>query len=210
MEYPLAALEVPLLLESANQVTHACAPQLQQALIKLGIFMFKNIMLALALMLTHLNVAAESGPSSAPLYAATFTGLDGRQVNLAQLQGKVVVVNFWATWCPPCLKEMPVLVAAYAKHQNQGIAFIGIAVDDDTELVKKFAREHKVNFPLATGKEKSIVLMQTLGNSMAGLPYTLVLDAQGNIVATKLGAISPARLEQALQKAANTAAAESN
>jgi len=172
--------------------------------------MRKYMVFMLALLLSPLTVAAETGPSSAPLYAATFIGMDGRPVNLAQLRGKVAVVNFWATWCPPCLREMPDLVTAYAKHQNQGVAFIGIAVEDDPERVKEFARANKINFPLATGKENGIALMQTLGNSVAGLPYTLVLDAQGNIVATRRGPISPARLEQALQAAIGAAVADTN
>lgn len=172
--------------------------------------MNKYMGLVLALLLSPLTVMAETGTSSAPLYAAAFTGMDGQPVSLAQLRGKVAVVNFWATWCPPCRKEMPDLVAAYAKNQDQGVAFIGIAVEDDTDLVKEFARAHEINFPLATGKEKGIALMQALGNSVAGLPYTLVLDSQGNIVATKRGPISPARLEQALQAAIGTSRAEPN
>ena len=172
--------------------------------------MNKYMAIVLALLLSPLIVMAETGPSSAPLYAAEFLGMDGRPVNLAQLRGRVAVVNFWATWCPPCRKEMPDLVAAYAKHQNQGVVFIGIAVEDDMELVKEFARAHEINFPLATGKEKGIALMQTLGNSVAGLPYTLVLDSQGNIVTSKRGPISPARLEQALQMAIGTSGAEKN
>lgn len=168
--------------------------------------MLKNIFFALFLLLSPLSIAAENVPSSTPLYAATFTGLDGRAVNLAQLRGKVAVVNFWATWCQPCRKEMPDLTSVYTKHLNQGVAFIGIAVEDNTELVQKFARDHAINFPLATGKEKGLALMQTLGNSVAGLPYTLVLDTQGNIIATKLGPINSAQLEQILLEAMSNAA----
>jgi len=167
--------------------------------------MLKIIFFLAALVLSHPILAAAPPASSAPLYAASFTDLDGRPINLAQFKGKVAVVNFWATWCPPCLKEMPDLVSAYARHQEQGVVFIGIAVDDNTGMVRKFASEHGINFPLAIGKENGIELMQKLGNSLAGLPYTLVLDARGNIVASRLGPITPARLEQAVQEAIGAA-----
>lgn len=161
-----------------------------------------NVMiLLLALLLSPAAVAAETVPTSAPVYAAAFLGMDDRTVNLSQLRGKVAVVNFWATWCPPCRKEIPDLVAAYAKYQAKGVAFIGIAVEDDRDLVQEFARAYEINFPLASGKEQGIALMQALGNNVAGLPYTLVLDSRGNIVAVRRGPISPDRLEQALQEA---------
>ncbi|BCB27708.1 hypothetical protein SKTS_25940 [Sulfurimicrobium lacus] len=170
--------------------------------------MLKHIILMLVL-LSPLTEAAETSTTSAPLYTATFPGLDGQPVSLSQLRGKVAVVNFWATWCPPCRKEMPDLVAAYAKYHDRGVAFVGIAVEDDAERVQEFARAYKVEYPLATGKAEGIALLQALGNSVAGLPYTLVLDTQGNIVDRKRGPISPDRLEGALQEAMVAPAADS-
>lgn len=172
--------------------------------------MLKHTILMLALLLSPLTKAAETSTTSAPLYAATFLGMDGQPVSLSQLRGKVAVVNFWATWCPPCRKEMPDLVAAYTEYHDRGVAFIGIAVEDNTELVGEFARAYKIGYPLATGKAEGIALLQTLGNSVAGLPYTLVLDARGNILARKRGPISPERLEQALREAFNALAVDSD
>jgi thiol-disulfide isomerase/thioredoxin len=139
--------------------------------------------------------------ASAPLYQASFTDLAGQPVVLEQLRGKVAVVNFWATWCPPCRKEIPDLIEAQEQYRERGVAFIGIAVEDNRELVQDFARAYGINYPLASGKEQGIALMQKLGNQAAGLPFTLVLDAQGNIVDTRRGPMSAARLEQALQAA---------
>lgn len=175
-----------------------------------GVFMLDYMIIALALLLSPLALAAEAAPASAPLYAATFTGTDGQPVELARLRGKVAVVNFWASWCPPCRKEMPDLEAAYARHRGQGIAFVGIAVEDDLERVKEFARANGIDFPLATGKEQGIALLQALGNSVAGLPYTLVLDSSGNVVAARRGPIGQARLEEALQKATAGSGEEAN
>lgn len=156
--------------------------------------------LLLALCLSP-GVRAADGISSAPLYQASFNNLEGQPVALEQLRGKVAVVNFWATWCPPCRKEIPDLIEAQEQYRERGVAFLGIAVEDNNALVQDFARTYGINYPQVSGKEQGIALMQKLGNQAAGLPFTLVLDAQGKIVDTRRGAMSAARLEQALQEA---------
>jgi len=155
----------------------------------------------LSLILLVQSIQAADMPSPAPLYEASFNDLAGQPIALEQFKGKVAVVNFWATWCPPCRKEIPDLVEAHAQHRERGVAFLGIAVEDNRELVQDFARTYGINYPLVAGKEQGIALMQALGNQAAGLPFTLVLDAQGNVVAAKRGAMNAARLEQALQAA---------
>jgi len=160
----------------------------------------KKMIFLLLLCLTQ-GVQAADAISSLPLYEASFNDLAGQPVALEQLKGNVAVVNFWATWCPPCRKEIPDLVEAHAQYRERGVAFLGIAVEDNRELVQDFAHTYGINYPLVAGKEQGIALMQALGNQAAGLPFTLVLDAQGNVVAAKRGAINAARLEQALQAA---------
>ncbi len=160
----------------------------------------KIIALLLALCLAQ-GVQAAEAISSAPLYQAAFSDLTGQPVALEQLRGKVAVVNFWATWCPPCRKEIPDLIEAQEQYRERDVAFLGIAVEDNRELVQEFARAYNINYPLVAGREQGIALMQRLGNQAAGLPFTLVLDAQGRIVDTRRGPMSAARLEQALQAA---------
>ncbi len=157
-------------------------------------------LLLLALCMTQ-GVHAADEISAAPIYQASFYDLAGQPLALEQLRGKVAVVNFWATWCPPCRKEIPDLIEAQEKYREHNVAFIGIAVDDNHSLVQDFARTYNINYPLVTGKEQGIALMQKLGNQAAGLPFTLVLDAQGNIIDTRRGPMSAARLEKALQAA---------
>jgi thiol-disulfide isomerase/thioredoxin len=158
------------------------------------------VLLLLALCLSQGAQAADT-LSTEPLYQASLKDLEGQPVTLEHLRGKIVVINFWATWCPPCRKEIPDLIEAQEQYRERGVAFLGIAVEDNNALVQDFARTYGINYPLVTGKEQSIALMQKLGNQVAGLPFTLVLGTQGNIVDTRRGPMSAARIEQALQAA---------
>lgn len=147
------------------------------------------------------SVAAEndSMPSADPVFAATFADYDGKPVPLVELKGRLVVLNFWATWCGPCRMEIPHLVDAQEKYGPRGIVFMGAAVEDNAESVRDFGRAYGINYPVVmAGKDKGIALLRALGNKIAGLPYTIVLDRQGRIVAVKRGVMTPARLQQIL------------
>ncbi|MDD5329205.1 MAG: TlpA disulfide reductase family protein [Sulfuricella sp.] len=146
--------------------------------------------------------AADALPAAEPVLTATLAGLDGKPLALAGLKGKVAVVNFWATWCTPCRTEIPALEDAYKKYGPRGVAFVGAAVEDDADLVREFAQANGITYPVAmAGKEKGIALLQALGNKIAGLPYTVVLDRQGNVLAVKRGILTPQRLQQILEPA---------
>jgi len=140
---------------------------------------------------------AREFPSGETVFAATFTGLDGKPVALADFKGKPLVLNFWATWCPPCLKEIPDLVEIHSRYAARGVALVGVAVEEAAR-VPEFVKTHNINYPIVTGRDKGIWLLQTLGNKAAGLPYTVVLDRSGNIVFTKRGAVTRERIEQVL------------
>lgn len=131
--------------------------------------------------------AAAGTTDSAQLFAATLTGVDGQPVNLDKFRGKPLIVNFWARWCPPCRKEIPELVKLQSEFGGRGLTVLGIAVEEDPAAVKEFATAYEVNYPLVVDKKKAIWLMQTLGNGSTGLPFTLLLDSQGNIVQRKMG-----------------------
>ena len=100
------------------------------------------------------------------------------------------MVNFWATWCPPCVEELPLLNAFYQRHKSQGWEVLGFAVDQPT-AVRMFLQRVPVAFPVAMAGLGGTDLARSLGNATGGLPFTVVIDANGAIAHTKLGKVSP-------------------
>ena len=114
--------------------------------------------------------------------------LDGRQRSITEWDGKVVALNFWATWCPPCLKEVPEFVSLQEKYRAQGLQFIGIALQKPEE-VREFVAEHKVNYPILAGELEVIKLAEAYGNNIGALPYTVIIDRNGQIAHVKPGVL---------------------
>jgi thiol-disulfide isomerase/thioredoxin len=141
--------------------------------------------------------------STAALFAATLTDIEDKPAELARYKGRPLVVNFWARWCGPCREEIPHLVSGRARFKDQGLEVIGIAIEDKAESVRDFAKAYDMDYPVLLAKEQGIPLMQALGNTRAGLPYTLVLDRQGKVVASKLGPMSKDEMASAFAAALN-------
>ncbi len=144
----------------------------------------RALLLAIGLLLSVGNVLAAD---TTGLFASTMNGTDGKPVTLEKFRGKPLIVNFWARWCPPCRKEIPELIKLQKEFSGRGLTVLGIAVEEDAAAVLEFANAYEVNYPVVVDKKKGIWLMQNLGNSQAGLPFTLLIDRQGNIVARKMG-----------------------
>jgi len=135
--------------------------------------------------------AADELPSSAPLFAATLNDVDDKPVALERYKGKPLVVNFWARWCGPCRVEIPELIKFRAAHKGK-VEVLGIGIEDNAEPAKEFAKAYDMDYPVFVAKDKGIPLMQALGNTKAGLPYTLFIDRNGQVVQRKMGIVKKA------------------
>jgi len=140
----------------------------------------------------------EDAAAIANLWILPLQDLEGNSQPFTRWKGKILVVNFWATWCEPCRVEVPALVRTQDKYVANGVQIVGISIDS-TAKVKDFAKEFKVQYPLVIGSLDSIEITRKLGNKAAGLPYTVVLDANGIIKARHLGGISEAQLDEAIR-----------
>jgi peroxiredoxin len=143
-------------------------------------------------------LALQSRSGAADLLAARFQDLEGRPRRLLEWQGRALLCNFWATWCAPCLEEVPLLVAAKQQLRSNGTEIVGISFDSAVK-VKAFAAKFEVNYPLLIADATTLNLLRRLGNSSGGLPYTVALDRNGALIQRHLGALKEADLRQVLE-----------
>lgn len=146
-----------------------------------------------------------AGTGDSALRAGAFPDLTGQVRRLSEWRGKVLVCNFWATWCAPCREEIPMLMATRAKYAPTGLEIVGIALDNPAN-VRQFAASFKISYPVLLAEAEGLDLMRALGNTGGGLPYTVVADRQGGVVHRKLGALKEADLEAILAPLARNAA----
>ncbi|MBK6617133.1 MAG: TlpA disulfide reductase family protein [Nitrosomonas sp.] len=116
-----------------------------------------------------------------------------------QWRGKIIVANFWATWCAPCRDEIPELIDTYASYRDQGIIVVGIAVDD-TQKVAAFSEEFGINYPIVVGEFDAFTLAEAMGNPQGALPFTATIDRSGNIINTHLGRIKKKQIEEIIRE----------
>ncbi len=160
--------------------------------------MIQRLIFLLFLLSTAMTAAA-GNPDPGLLFASTLDNPQRQAVAIKRYQGKPLVVNFWARWCPPCRAEIPELNDFQRRYAGK-IQVLGIGLEDNPELVSAFVREYAMTYPVLLARDQAIPLMKSLGNTQGGLPYTVFIDARGRIVGHKLGLLRSADLEAAARQ----------
>ena len=141
-----------------------------------------------------------SDPAVKAFFANSWQAPDGKTVDTQKWQEKVLVVNFWASWCPPCVEEMPTLDKLQQEFLQQNVLFVGIGIDSPSNI-REFLSNTPVSYPIVIGGLEGSNLAKQLGNSQGALPYTIIINAKGKATYSKLGKISEDDIRSAIKSA---------
>ncbi len=130
-----------------------------------------------------------SDPAIKAFLANPWQTPNGKPVDTAQWHGKVLVVNFWASWCPPCVEEMPTFDKLQMELKSQNVLFVGIGIDSPSNI-REFLEKTPVSYPIAIGGLEGSNFSRQMGNLQGALPYTIIINAEGRATYRKLGKIS--------------------
>lgn len=125
----------------------------------------------------------------------TMADADGQMHNSDKWIGQVILLNFWATWCPPCRKEIPGFVELYNNYHEKGLTIVGIAIDEP-EKVKHFAANYNINYLNLVDEDKGMELVMRYGNHTGGLPYTVIINREGKVIFTRTGELAAVDAEK--------------
>lgn len=145
----------------------------------------------------HMPTEPESAAVSS-LFAQEMADADGKMHKLSQWQGKTLIVNFWATWCAPCVEEMPELSALQTELAPKGIQILGVGIDSPSNI-REFATKYKITYPLYIAGMTGTELSRQFGNQTGGLPFTVIIGPKGDIKKTYLGRLKMDQLRSDIQ-----------
>jgi thiol-disulfide isomerase/thioredoxin len=147
-----------------------------------------------ALWRTHRSPGTGTG-DSVDIWPMRFQTPQGGQLEMAGLRGKPLLVNFWATWCPPCVTELPLLDQFHRQQASTGWQVIGLAVDNEIP-VREFLAKGPVGYPVGIAGMGGVELSRSMGNSAGALPFTIVFDRSGKVIQRKLGIVTSGDLSR--------------
>ena len=127
----------------------------------------------------------------------TVKDMHGASVKLADYKGKVIVVNFWATWCPPCKAEIPAFIELYDQYKDKGLVILGVSGDDDAETLKAFATEWKINYPMIVGRDEQ-ALLDSYG-PIYGYPISVIVGRNGAVCGKHVGPATKEEFEREIK-----------
>ena len=136
---------------------------------------------------------AEGEMLDAAFWSQRFDRPEGGELVFSDLRGKPLLLNFWATWCPPCVEEMPMIDRFFRENGANGWQVVGLAIDQPS-AVRKFLQKTPVSYPTGLAGLQGTELVKSLGNTAGGLPFTLVLNGSGSVAARKMGKLEAADL----------------
>jgi thiol-disulfide isomerase/thioredoxin len=148
----------------------------------------------------HIQAQQQNNPAIG-LKRPEFAGadLDGKLRNIKEWDGKLIFLNFWATWCPPCLKEIPDFIELQEDYGDQGFQIIGIAIDDEMS-VREYVNEVGMNYPTMVVESEGVGLAKRFGNGPGVLPYTVIINRDGEISNTIMGELSKIRAKELMEE----------
>ena len=141
-----------------------------------------------------------SDPAIKAFFANPWQTPDGQSIKPEEWQKKVLVVNFWASWCPPCVEEMPTLDQLQKDFLQQNVLFVGIGIDSPSNI-REFLIKTPVSYPILIGGLEGSNIAKQMGNPSGALPYTVIINTKGKAVYSKLGKISEDELRKAIKSA---------
>ena len=172
-----------------------------------GIGLLAILALFLGMLANKLQLGFAPPPTESPnsdsavaLYQQKMSDMDGQLLSLDAYRGHLTVINFWATWCPPCVEEIPELDRFYRQYAPDKLKMLGIAIDSPSQ-VKAFLVHTPINYPLLFGGLEGTQLASQLGNTSGGLPFTVVISPEGKIFWRHMGRISLPELENVVRRA---------
>ncbi len=136
------------------------------------------------------EASRQPGPVEEAFWQKEFSQLDGATLRMASFRGQNLVVNFWATWCPPCVEELPLLSAFFNENRSKSWQVLGLAVDQPS-AVRRFQAQNPLSFPVAMAGLEGTDISRSLGNLSGGLPFTVVFGPAGEVRHRKIGRVSP-------------------